>query len=105
PKAFRALHATCSCPTRRSSDLLYPNRLSGGEHLSLLYRQMHGIDQPVTPPKQKEPINDLLANQDIQVLPIYQRDKHPVKSALNIPDENIIIDGGRYIRTITITGY
>jgi|GEM_PF-5634817 len=85
--------------------VLYPTRLSGGEHLSLLYRQMHGIDQPVTPPKQKEPINDLLANQDIQVLPIYQRDKHPVKSALNIPDENIVIDGDQYIRTITITGY
>src|SRR5699024_255382 len=85
--------------------VLYPSRLDGAEHLALLYRQMHGIDQPVTPPKHKEPINDLLANQDIQVLPIYQRDKHPVKSALNIPDENIIIDGGRYIRTITITGY
>ena len=80
-------------------------RLPAAEHLSYLYESMHGIRQPVTPPRSAEPIDTLLANQEIQVLPIFDERSHPIRSKLRIPSDSVIIDGGRYIRVISITGY
>jgi type IV secretion system protein VirB4 len=84
---------------------LHLKRLNGAQHIQLLYRFMHGQSQPITPPPSVQPINDLIANKEIQVIPRFEKKKHPVKAVMDIPEENVLIDGDSYVRTISITGF
>src|SRR5699024_9352457 len=85
--------------------ILVPKRLEGRQHLELLYYNMHGIDQSIYPPDRGAPIDRLLANDEIQVLPIYDRQNHWLRSSLNVPMQYMVKDGPRFIQTLSITGF